>query len=680
MVVPLRALQGCSARFAARRALSAHRGLPLAARSVHGGLALSSVLRLPSLDHVGCVPRVDAHEVGRQVIRAPVHAAPAPPDEAAAAPPSPASFWRLMLAEVGKDLALFAGAIVSSIVAALAGVRAAQHIGTTFDIMAEGGISSEALAPAVVALVGVYAVRAVLTFVSSTLLSMGVNRIAGRLQTEMVRALLEQDICFFDSAEVGTIAALVTADVKESTAALKHVLQNGLQMVTAVAGGAFSLWALSRRLSAVMLMAIPVTTLVFRQFGIYVRALSRKEREASAQASAVVNESVAKIRTVQSFVAEGLEAERFAREVNSAMSLRHSLGMLRGAFFGLLGFALQGVTALVVAAGGSLVARGEMSHGDVSAFLAQTREVIQAVSGLTRLADEVRDGVAAGNRVSDLIASEPSVLPRGSEAPSPEPTGAVLGRVELRAVSFAYPQRPDMPVLRGVDLVLEAGKVTALVGDSGSGKSTVAWLVERFYDPTEGSISLDGRPLGDYDVRWLRRHIGLVSQEPVLFAGTIADNIRYGRPDATDVEVALAADRANAGAFIRAFPEGFGKALGPGGAGLSGGQKQRVAIARALIKAPPILIFDEATSALDAQSERMIIDALDGGLLKGRTTLIIAHRLSSVRRADKIAVLQKGRVVEEGTHAELIAKGGVYASLVRLQMEGGVEAAAGGSE
>lgn len=584
--------------------------------------------------------------------------------------------WRV-LAAMSEDGWLFALAILASAIAAIAGVASAQHIGAIMDIISDGGHPSTSLARAVAELVGVYAVRAVLTFASATVLSMAVNRLSARLQTQLVGALLEQDISFFDGAAHGALAQSVASDVKEATGALKHLLQNGVQMLTAVLGGGLSLLSLSRRLSFVMLTAIPLTTLLFHQFGAYVRALSRRERAASAAASSIVAESVGNIRTVQSFVAERLEAARFEAEVQSALSLRHSLGVLRGAFFGLLSFALHGVTAVVVAVGGSLVASGQMTHGDVSAYMSQVREVIQAFGGLARLADEARDGAVAMRRVVELLERTPALL-GPADGLRPE---RVDGRVEFLNVHFAYPARPDVPVLRGLNLDLEAGKVTALVGDSGSGKTTVAWLLERFYDPARargdasgetdaGVVLLDGVPLPLYDVRWLRRRVGLVSQEPVLFATSIEANILYGDPDASGADVRAAAQQANAHRFIEAFPEGYAKRLGAGGAGLSGGQKQRVAIARALLKQPAILILDEATSALDARSERVVLDALDAGLLEGRTTLVIAHRLSTVKRADKIAVLKDGRVVEQGTHAELIARGGVYASLVRLQLSG----------
>jgi ATP-binding cassette subfamily B protein len=305
-----------------------------------------------------------------------------------------------------------------------------------------------------------------------------------------------------------------------------------------------------------------------------------------------------------------------------------------------------------------------MSVADLTAYLLYIFMLTAALGGLSSLYSDFNRAVGASERVFELLDRQPGVVTRdGKRLADP------VGRMALEGLSFAYPTRPEVTVLNEVNLSLEPGKVLALVGQSGGGKSTVASLLLRLYDPTGGRVTFDGVDVRELDTTWLREQIGIVSQEPVLFATSIAENIRYGRPDATQAEVEAAARAANAHDFVTAFPEGYGTLVGERGVRLSGGQKQRIAIARAILKDPHVLILDEATSALDAESEHLVQEALDR-LMRGRTTVVIAHRLSTVKTADRVVVIQQGRVVESGTHEALVAAGGAYRRLVEHQFAG----------
>jgi ATP-binding cassette subfamily B protein len=302
-----------------------------------------------------------------------------------------------------------------------------------------------------------------------------------------------------------------------------------------------------------------------------------------------------------------------------------------------------------------------MTVGELTAFLLYTLTVAMSLGALSGLYGDVMKAVGASERVFQLL-DERGAIEGSAAGRLPE----VRGEIAFRGVRFRYPTRPDVTVLDGVDLTLRAGEVVALVGPSGSGKSTVAALVARFYDPSEGEIALDGTSLRTLDPSWVREQVGAVSQEPVLFAASIAENVRYGRPGATDDEVRAALRAANALDFVLAFPEGLATMVGERGVRLSGGQKQRIAIARAVLKDPRVLVLDEATSALDTESERLVQQALETAM-RGRTTIVVAHRLSTVQRADLIGVMDQGRIVEQGRHAELLARGGLYARLASLQ-------------
>ncbi len=324
-------------------------------------------------------------------------------------------------------------------------------------------------------------------------------------------------------------------------------------------------------------------------------------------------------------------------------------------------FAGYGATTLVLWYGGHLVVAGRMTLGGLTSFLVYTMFVAFALGGMGDLWAEFMRAIGAAERVFDLLERAPAMALSGGLEPD-----AVEGKLELQQVSFSYPTRRDVTVLKGIDLSVRPGEVIALVGSSGAGKSTIASLLMRLYDPDEGRILLDGRDLRELSPSWLRRQIGIVAQEPLLFATSVADNIRYGRESASDEEVEAAARAANAHDFIGRFPEGYRTLVGERGVQLSGGQKQRVAIARAMLKSPRLLVLDEATSALDAESEHLVKGALDV-LMKGRTTLVIAHRLSTVIGADRVLVMDGGQIVQSGAHAALITQDGLYRRLVERQ-------------
>ncbi|ADO69461.1 ABC transporter ATP-binding protein [Stigmatella aurantiaca] len=487
------------------------------------------------------------------------------------------------------------------------------------------------------------------------------ERVVTRLRQDLFASMMGQEVAFFDERKTGELTNRLASDttVLQNTvsANISMVLRNLAQAV----GGVALLFYTSPVLTLLMLAVVPAVAVGAVVYGRRVRKLSKEVQDALASSNEVAEESLSGVRTVRAFAAEKHEVTRYRNAVDKAFELarrriRHSSTFMAVASFG--GFASA---AVVLWYGGRLVVDGSLSVGGLTSFLLYSLFVAFALGALAELWADFMRASGAAERVFELMDRQPTIPATGGERPA-----TVQGRVELREVSFAYPTRPDVQVLQGIDLTIAPGEIVAIVGPSGAGKSTIASLLTRLYDPQEGRILVDGKDLKALDPEWLRQQIGVVAQEPLLFSSSIAENIRYGRMDASDAEVEAAARAANAHEFISRFPEGYRTPVGERGVQLSGGQKQRVAIARAVLKDPRLLILDEATSALDAESEHLVKDALER-LMQGRTTLIIAHRLSTVMGADRVLVLEGGNVVQSGSHSALMGQEGLYRRLVERQ-------------
>jgi ABC transporter fused permease/ATP-binding protein len=512
-------------------------------------------------------------------------------------------------------------------------------------------------------MIGVLVVQAAASSMRYVLFSVTGERIVAKLRADVYRAILRQEIAFFDSRSTGELTSRLASDTTILQNTVSVNVSMALRNVATMIGGVAALVWTSPRLAAVMLAIVPPVAIGAVLYGRRVRALSREVQDALASSSQVAEESISGLRTVRSFAAEELEAKRYALAVARSFDVAKRRAYMGGAFdFGasLSGFA---VATAVLWYGGHLVMSGAMTVGALTSFFVYTLVVAFSLAAVSDVWADFMKASGAGARIFEILDREPA-MGSGGERPM-----SIEGALELVDVSFRYPARPDAEVLTHVSLALRPGEVVALVGPSGSGKSTIAALLARMYDPVSGKIVLDGRDLATLDAEWLRTQVGAVSQEPLLFARSIADNIRYARPTATDAEVEEAARTANALEFVKRFPDGFATMVGERGVQLSGGQKQRIAIARAVLKDPRILVLDEATSALDAESEHLVKEALER-LMKGRTTLIIAHRLSTVMGADRVLVLDRGRVVQEGEHKALVAEEGLYKKLVEKQFAG----------
>lgn len=541
-----------------------------------------------------------------------------------------------------------------------------QAIGVIIDSAtgAEGG-DTRLIDLAALAMVGLFAVQAVASGLRYYLFTIAGERILTTLRKTLYGRILSQEIAFFDTRRTGELLNRLASDTTVLQNAVSVNISMALRHFATVLGGIALLFYTSPTLTLLMLVVVPPVALGTVVFGRMIRKLSRKVQDALAEAGEIAEETLAGVRTVRAFTQEQGELARYGGAIDEAFNQSRHRIKATGVFIGGTMFAGYAAVALVLWYGGRLVLNTPMQVGDLTSFVLYTLLVAFSLGSLGGLWADFMRATGATERVFDLMDRIPTIPTQGGTR-----LDHVDGRVELDSVNFAYPSRPDVVVLKDISLTLNAGEVVALVGSSGGGKSTIAAMIARFYDPASGRILIDGTDARDLDPGWLREQIGSVAQEPILFSTTIADNIRYGRPDATPAEVEQAARVANAHDFIQHFPDGYNTEVGERGVQLSGGQKQRVAIARAVLKDPRILILDEATSALDAESEYLVKEALDR-LMAGRTTLVIAHRLSTVKDADRVVVLDRGSVVQRGTHDALLEQDGLYQRLVSRQLDHG---------
>ncbi|HEY9194184.1 MAG TPA: ABC transporter transmembrane domain-containing protein [Methyloversatilis sp.] len=489
------------------------------------------------------------------------------------------------------------------------------------------------------------------------------ERVAADLRTRVYAHLLSLPPSYFEAGRTGEVISRLTNDTAQIENVVGSTLSIALRNTLLLAGGLVMLALTSGRLTLLVLAGVPLVVAPIVLFGRRVRALSRERQARVADLGTHVDESVHAIRIVQACGHEDADRRHFAGLVERSFDTgvrryRHSAFMIVMVI--LLVF---GSVSVILWVGGHDVLAGRLTAGELSAFVFYAAMVASSVGALSEVWGELQRAAGATERLIELLDTRPGIIAPAVPAALPVPA---RGDLAFRDVSFCYPSRPDSPALDGFSLEVRAGETVALVGPSGAGKSTLFQLLLRFYDPQSGRVEIDGVPLALADPADLRARIALVPQEAVVFAASVADNVRYARPQATDDEVRAACEAAFADAFIRELPGGYDSPLGERGVRLSGGQRQRIAIARAILADRPILLLDEATSALDAESERMVQAAL-APLMASRTTLVVAHRLATVQRADRIVVLDQGRAVETGTHAELLVKDGLYAKLARLQ-------------
>ena len=555
-----------------------------------------------------------------------------------------------------------AGAMVALIIAAGSVLAIGQALRRVVDL----GFSvenAEFLDQYFLALLGIVAVLAFATFARFYMVSWIGERVVADVRQEVYNHVIKLSPAFFEVTPTGEILSRLTTDTTLIQTVIGTSVSVALRNILIFAGGSVLLAITSPKLAAMVGLVVPLVVLPIVIFGRKVRKLSRESQDRVADVGAMAGESIDAVRTVQAFGHEDYDRATFADATESAFAIAVKRVRARGWLTAVVILLIFGAVDGVLWIGAKDVTAGVMSGGQLAAFVYYAIMTAASVGALSEVWGDLQRAAGATGRLSELLATDPIISAPDNAVDLPLPAE---GAIKFDNVTFHYPARPTISALDGFSLDISPGETVAIVGPSGAGKSTAFQLLLRFYDPESGRVTLDGVALPDARPEDVRARIGLVAQDPVIFAGDVWDNIRYGRPEASDEEVRAAADAAQVSEFADRLPDGFKTHLGQRGVRLSGGQRQRLAIARAILRNPAVLLLDEATSALDAESERLVQAALDG-LMEGRTTLVIAHRLATVLKADRIVVIDNGRIEAIGRHEDLMAEGGLYAHLAELQ-------------
>lgn len=531
--------------------------------------------------------------------------------------------------------------------------------------------SSESLYTAVLGFFLVAIFQAIGTFARFYWVSWLGERVTADIRKAVYSHIIDLHPGYFEDNLSGEIQSRITTDTTLIQSVIGSSASIALRNLLMMVGGTIFLFITNPKLTSVVMICIPLVIGPILYFGKKVRLLSRSSQDEIANVGAYVGESIQQIKTVQAYNHQSHDDRQFSDHVETAFNVALRRIMMRSFLITIVITLVFGALAVMILVGGQDVINGTMSAGELTAFVAYAVLVASAVGAISQVISELQRAAGALERLMELLEAKNEI-----EAPeNPRKLdGTFKGSLALQDVTFAYASRLETPALDGVTLQIQAGESVALVGPSGAGKSTLFDLVLRFYDPQSGVISLDGIDIRELDPQDLRSHIAIVSQQPTMFTGNVWENIRYGRPDASDEEVQSAAEAAFASEFIEKLPEGYDSYLGESGIRLSGGQKQRIAIARAILKDPEILLLDEATSALDAESERKVQMALEK-LMANRTSLVIAHRLATVMNVSRIAVLESGKLIAQGSHQELLKQSELYANLASLQFSASPEEA-----